>query len=230
MPKAIGGSRHDWKRSPLSPKAIVGILHGWNGRPPYSDGGRGPYRRNAPVAARRGEGCWGGGGRASSPYYVVRAGRGAGAGYLVWPRPQYREGERPPPPLYPSPLPAATRIDRDEHPLSRRFIGGIDMTGMGSPLFPKASGGSRHDWKRTKQRGRRFPGGRLVGCRIVKESPTRGGASAEAPDRQARAPRWKAPGRASKWHWPESRSRGSWRQRNWSTTETLYPSRCSFSR
>ena len=45
-----------------------------------------------------------------------------------------------------------------------------------------------------QKRDRRFPGGRLVLGLIVEESPTRGGASAEAPGRRARAPPWKAPG------------------------------------
>ena len=37
----------------------------------------GPHSLAFEADARRGEGCWGGGGRAPSPYYVVRAGRGA---------------------------------------------------------------------------------------------------------------------------------------------------------
>ena len=63
----------------------------------------------------------------------------------------------------------------------------------------------------TAAKARRPPVSRrpLGCCRIVEESPTRGGASAEAPGRRARAQPWKARGWASRYCWPGCRNQAS---------------------
>ena len=62
------GGRHSWNGLPLLPKASGGNSTRRERAPPLPEGGREPYRRNAPVAAGSGVGYRGGGGRAPSLY------------------------------------------------------------------------------------------------------------------------------------------------------------------